>query len=243
MAYANTFKRREMKFLLNKEQYEIITQAIAAYMTADSYGLTTVKNIYLDNKNFDVIRRSVAKPPYKEKIRLRCYGDVEDDSTAFLEIKKKYKGIVYKRRLELSYIELFDYVKNGTVPQSIPNNQVFEEIDYGIKRLNLVPKAVVYYDRVAYFGNENKEFRVTFDGNIRGRFSNLDLRSDAPCRLISGQPYRIMEVKSADSVPLWLARILSENRIFSGSYSKYGSLYKSYIRQIRDRGNDKCLAV
>ncbi len=231
MAYANTFKRREMKFLLNEEQYRLITENIAGFMTADSYGLSTIKNIYLDSENYDMVRTSIAKPEYKEKLRLRCYGNVTENSPAFLEIKKKYRGVVYKRRLEMPYKVLYDYVSEGTPPEGIENRQVFDEIDYCIRRMKLMPKAVIMYDRIAYYGNEDREFRVTFDGNVRYRTGDTDLRSDLPCMPVTGQPFRIMEIKSADSVPLKLARLLSENRIFSVSYSKYGSFYKNRVRQ------------
>lgn len=230
MAYANTFKRREMKFLLNEEQYNIIRECISSYMTEDNYGLHTILNIYFDSVNDDLIRYSLGKPVFKQKLRLRAYGhSAEDDTTAFLEIKKKYRGITYKRRLEMTYGELYDYSVNGVLPKE--QGQVFQEIDYLKKRMSLIPRVVICYDREAFFGNDDKEFRVTFDGNIRFRKDELDLRCGDYGEKLLSAPFRIMEVKSAGSIPRWMVDILSENKIYHGSFSKYGSIYQSGLKK------------
>ncbi len=229
MAYANTFKRHEMKFLLDESQYKLLFDKISRYMTEDKFGLHTIMNIYLDNKNDDLIRNAIEKPVYREKLRLRTYGTAAaDDAKSFLEIKKKFKGVTYKRRLEGTYKELFDYITDGRTPElpdDFEHRQVLEEIDYLIKRMSLEPRIVICYDREAFFGNEDKEFRLTFDGNIRYRRDSLDLRSGCGGELFDQAPFRVMEVKSAGSIPLWLVKILSENRIYQGSFSKYATIY------------------
>ncbi|MDE6728047.1 MAG: polyphosphate polymerase domain-containing protein [Oscillospiraceae bacterium] len=230
MAYANTFKRREMKFLLDERQYNEVINAVSGFMTEDEFGLHTIMNIYLDNRNNDLIRSSLGKPIYKEKVRLRCYGkSAENDSAAFLEIKKKYRGLTYKRRLESTYKELFDYITDGTIPET--RGQVFDELDYLIKRMKLTPKIVICYDRRAFYGNSDREFRLTLDGNIRYRRGNLDLRSGDGGEYLMCQPFRVMEVKSVGAIPLELVRILSGLKIYHGSFSKYGSIYSSEVRQ------------
>lgn len=235
MAYANTFKRREMKFLLDDSQYRLLSDEISRYMTEDKFGLHTIMNIYLDNLNDDLIRNSIEKPVYREKLRLRAYGKgAADDSEAFLEIKKKFKGVTYKRRLEGRYKELFDYITEGKPPElpDFEHRQVFEEIDYLIKRMSLIPRIIICYDREAFFGNEDKEFRLTFDGNIRFRRDDLDLRSGDRGEIFDNAPYRIMEVKSAGSIPMWLVKILSENGIYQGSFSKYATIYREEMRYL-----------
>lgn len=228
MAYANTFKRREMKFLLTADQYRLLFDEVSRYMTEDEFGLHTILNIYLDSRNDDLIRNAINKPAYREKLRLRAYGkSVTDDSQAFLEIKKKFRGISYKRRLEGNYKELFDYITNGSIPED--HGQIFEEIDYLKGRLSLEPRIVICYDREAFFGNEDNEFRLTFDGNIRYRRDDLDLRSGDSGESFGCAPFRIMEVKSAGSIPLWLVKILSENKIYQGSFSKYATIYQQGI--------------
>lgn len=229
MAYANTFKRREMKFLLNEEQYNEVVRAISEFMTEDEYGLHTILNIYLDNRNNDLIRSSLGKPIYKEKVRLRCYGKkAENDSRAFLEIKKKYRGLTYKRRLESSYKELYDYISEGVLPET--RGQVFEELDYLIKRMRLKPKIVICYDRRAFYGKDDREFRLTLDGNIRYRRGDLDLRAGDGGEYLMSQPFRVMEVKSVGAIPLELVRILSGLKIYHGSFSKYGSIFSGEVR-------------
>lgn len=233
MAYANTFKRREMKFLLTKTQYDIIRKQIEPFMTEDKFGLHTILNIYFDNENDDLIRHSLGKPVFKQKLRLRAYGSAaEDDDIAFLEIKKKYRGITYKRRLELPYKELFDYGAFNVKPAV--QGQVFDEIDALKTRMDLIPKIVICYDREAFFGNDDNEFRVTFDSNVRYRYTNLDLRLGDDGEQLESAPYRIMEVKSAGAVPLWLVHILSENKIYHGSFSKYGSIYQNQLKNKSD---------
>lgn len=229
MAYANTFKRREMKFLLDERQYNEVLNAVGDFMTEDEFGLHTIMNIYLDNRNNDLIRSSLGKPIYKEKVRLRCYGNQANDNTeAFLEIKKKYRGLTYKRRLERPYKELFDYITDGSEPET--RGQVFEELDYLIKRMSLKPKIVICYDRRAFYGNGDREFRMTMDGNIRFRRNDLDLRDGDSGSYLMTQPFRVMEVKSVGAIPLELVRVLSKLKIYHGSFSKYGSIYSSEVR-------------
>lgn len=244
MAYANTFKRKEMKFLLDEEQFQKLIKEIGPYMTADEYGAHTIMNIYFDNDSNDVILHSLSKPVYKEKLRLRAYGKAaQDGDSAFLEIKKKYRGVVYKRRLEMSYKELFDYVEDGVMPD-VPESdrQVFEEIGYFRRRLGLKPKIVICYDRQAFFGNDDEEFRLTFDWNIRSRRNDVDLRKGDFGELLPNQPYRVLEIKSAGAVPLWLVKFLSENKIFAGSFSKYGNIFLNEVKanKTQNRSDTKC---
>lgn len=245
MAYANTFMRREVKYLLSETEYAAVRSAIAPYMTEDKYGKHTICSLYCDSGNSDLIRRSLDKPVYKEKLRLRTYGVPTDDSAAFLEIKKKFKGVVYKRRIQMSYKELFDYVSKGIRPEK--SSQVLEEIDAMISRCGLAEKMVICYDRRAFFGNDDLEFRITFDGNIRSRSDMLDLRMGDGGKLVEGQPFRVMEIKSAGAVPLWLCKTLSELKIYPGSFSKYGSAYAAEIMKSftteTDRSIDICSQV
>lgn len=232
-----------MKFLLDEEKYDLLMKAMEPYMTEDEFGLHTIMNIYFDNDNNDVIMSSLSKPVYKEKLRLRAYGkSARDNDEAFLEIKKKYRGVVYKRRLEMTYKELYDYAESGKVPD-IPEKQrqVFGEIEYFIKRLGLKPKIVICYDRQAYFGKEDKEFRMTFDSNVRSRRNEVDLRKGDYGEVLKDQPYKVLEIKVSDAVPLWLVKFLSENGIFTGSFSKYGNIFINEVKNnTQNRRETKC---
>lgn len=248
MAYGNTYKRHELKFVLSEQQYRAVREAISPYMTADEYGMHSILNIYCDSENSELIRLSLGKPVYKEKLRLRTYGTATDDGDSFLEIKKKFKGVVYKRRVKLPYKTAFYYITSGQLPQSenfsVKDRQQLAEIDYLMKRLSLKPKIVICYDRRAFYGNEDSEFRITFDGNIRYRTDNLDLRfGDAGCNALLCQPYCVMEIKIAAAMPVWMTKILSELHIYKGSFSKYGSIFCEMIKSTNDGGTIGCSLV
>ena len=235
MAYGNTFRRGEMKFVLDRAHYLELLDAISDRMTEDKYGLHTICNIYCDTDDYRLIRTSVEKPRYKEKLRLRCYGTPREDSLSFLEIKKKFKGIVYKRRVELPYGEALRYISGGEKPNI--RSQQLDEIDYMIRYYGLKPKIVICYDRRAFFGNEDREFRLTFDTAVRSRVTDLDLaRGDHGEPLTDGDTY-IMEVKSAGGIPLWLTEILSRRRIYKQSFSKYGNIYRQSLLDLDDLHN------
>ncbi|KAF5038393.1 polyphosphate polymerase domain-containing protein [Sedimentibacter saalensis] len=220
----NVFERIEKKYLLSEEKFNLLFQKIEPYMTIDKFGLHTICNIYYDTETFDLIRNSIEKPSYKEKFRLRSYGVPGEDSMVFLEIKKKYGRTVFKRRISLSLNEAEDYLERGIKPQK--DSQILREIDYFIKLYNPIKKVFIAYDRVALFGKEDESLRITFDTDIRSRTHNLDLRKGDFGMAINNFSGYLMEIKTSASLPLWLARILSELEIYPDSFSKYGSVYK-----------------
>ena len=101
MAFVTVFKRYELKYMLTLEQKEKILQAMANYMKLDKYGRTTIRNIHFDTDNYRLIRRSIEKPAYKEKLRIRSYSQATADSTVFVELKKKYEKVVYTYNVTL----------------------------------------------------------------------------------------------------------------------------------------------
>ncbi len=113
MAYSFTFKRYEKKYLLNPQQFAIIKSAIDEHFTPDNYGETKICNIYFDTPEYLLTVRSNDKPVFKEKLRLRTYGVPNDDTTAFIELKRKYNSIVYKRRISMPYVEALSYLTKG----------------------------------------------------------------------------------------------------------------------------------
>ncbi|MCF0130550.1 MAG: polyphosphate polymerase domain-containing protein [Pseudobutyrivibrio sp.] len=223
------FNRYEKKYLLSKEQYESLKTSLDSFMCEDEYGLHTIRNVYFDTDTDELIRTSIEGPKYKEKFRIRCYGKPTDDSMCFLEIKKKYKGLVNKRRVALPMNEAKDYINHGISPNN--QGQIFSEIDYLIDKYGIYPKRYIAYDRLALYGKDDPEFRVTFDINIRSRVHNLTLFDDSETELLIPDGMRLMEVKISDAMPIWFARLLSENEIYPISFSKYGSFYKRQIME------------
>ena len=218
------FNRYEKKYLMPEDVYHELRDRLSSHMHVDEYGLTTVCNIYYDTADNYLVRRSIEKPKYKEKLRLRSYGIPTLDSTVFLEIKKKYQGVVNKRRIMLTLREAYEYLENDVHPEN--DSQILREIDYMLQRLPLKRGLYLAYDRVALVGNEDSEFRVTFDKNIRSRRTLMGLENGDFGEYLLPEGYHLMESKIMGATPLWFAGILADLAIFPISFSKYGNIYK-----------------
>ena len=231
------FNRYEHKYMLDRETFEKVIKILDEHMVMDSHneGHTpyTIANIYFDTPDDYLIRTSLSKPDYKEKLRLRAYGIPDGDSKVYLEIKKKFKGIVNKRRTTLRLSEAYDFVTTGKAPEpkEYMNTQVLHEIEYFLKVYDLYPKLYLAYDRIAYFERDNKDLRISFDMNIRSRRYDLRLENgDFGERLLDGEFY-MMEIKTSLAKPLWLTHMLDELNIKRRSFSKYGTEYKNMINR------------
>lgn len=228
--YIGVFKRVEKKFVIDELQFKKIIDAIRDRMTEDKYGESIISNIYFDTNDFRLIRNSISKPVYKEKLRLRAYGDVYDDSDAFIEIKKKFKGVVYKRRINLEYQEAVDYLLYNTPMKT--TSQISREIDwFRHYYTGLEPKMFISYDRQAFHSKEDTNLRITFDTDITWRNYDLDLRQGVYGQLLTKPGEYVMEIKFANSMPLWLCRLLSDLKVYKTSYSKYGNAFLQMQKQ------------
>ena len=231
MASQCCFKRIEKKYPLTLEQYEQIKSGMRDYVKADQYSNYTISNLYYDTDDYNLIRTSLEKPIYKEKLRMRAYGTPGDHDNVFIELKKKYDGVVYKRRIILDADAAVKYIHNGEHPQNINIGQIGREIDYFMTSYQPSPKVMIAYDREAWQGLDNPDLRITFDTNLRWRDCDLDLRDgDWGLPILHPEDKQIlMELKIPGAAPLWLARLLSETKTFSSSFSKYGTWYKNII--------------
>lgn len=218
-----SFQRYEKKYMLDPVQLAKLEAGLAAHMRADEYGRYTICNIYYDTGDFRLIRASLEKPIYKEKIRMRSYGTPGDDDKVFVELKKKYHGVVYKRRTVMGAAEAVSYLHEGTLPQQ--EDQVCHEIDWFMHSYRPMPKVFIAYDRRAFAGVEDPELRVTFDTNIRWRDEELDLRAGDYGSPLMPPDRTLMEIKIPGTTPVWLARLLSRAGVFPTSFSKYGTCY------------------
>jgi hypothetical protein len=234
-----TFERKEIKFLLNMEQYNALTELLPLYMEPDKFCIGGkdygIYNLYYDTPDDYLIRESLAKPYYKEKIRLRSYAEsATDEDRVFLEIKKKKGGVVNKRRVTLTLKEAENYIKYGIKPEDLSKysqKQILGELDVFMKNYYpLMPKQYISYQRSAWFGKDDKNFRLTFDRQLTGRRDDLSLSAESYGDLLIGENQRLMEVKILDSMPMWLADCLADLHIYKTSFSKYGTAYKNYIK-------------
>ena len=218
------FNRYEKKYLMPESVYHELRYRLEPYMKEDQYGLHTICNIYYDTPDDYLIRRSIEKPVYKEKLRLRSYGVPTLESQVFLEINKKYKKVVNKRRIQLTLQEAYDYVEHGIRPDK--DNQILHEIDFFLQRYPLERGLYLAYDRIALFGKEDASFRLTFDQKIRSRRTFMGMENGSYGKLLLPEGYYLMESKIMGTTPLWFAEILSDLSIYSVSFSKYGNIYK-----------------
>lgn len=244
------FNRCEKKYMLNTKQYEKLIEAIQPYMLVDAYNrekeFYEISNIYYDTPDDRLIRASIEKPVYKEKLRLRSYGTPNENSAVFVEIKKKYKGIVNKRRTTMALDEAYAYLNEKKMPDcNNPkiNQQVLREIDYFCNMYNLVPKVYLSYQRRAYFEKNDGDFRVTFDKQITTRREDLRLEHGSYGKQLLPEGVYLMEIKINKAVPLWFTRILSELEIYPVSFSKYGTEYKNYILENYKKSEGEILCL
>lgn len=228
MAYQSVFKRYELKYLLSQEQKEAVLRAMQGYMKLDKYGRTTIRNIYYDTDTYLLIRRSIEKPAYKEKLRIRSYSRAEPNSTVFVELKKKYQSVVYKRRISLPEEEAMLWVAG--IRHCHKHTQIANEVDYFMEYYRtLHPAVFLSYEREAYYSIDESDFRVTFDDNILCRQEDLSLESQVYGTPILPEGKVLMEIKCSGGIPLWMVQVLSKEHIYKTSFSKYGTAYQTMI--------------
>lgn len=226
----DVFRRRELKFLVGPEQRQILERVMAQRMVPDRFGHKTICNLYYDTEDFRLIRHSLEGPVYKEKLRLRSYGQIAPGVDVFLEMKKKYKGIVYKRRIRVSQEQAFAFMDRAApLPE---DSQIARELTY-FRDLygDLTPKVYVCYERLAWFDPDDGGFRMTLDWDIRYRTEGLDLYLPTGGRQILSAEMSLLEVKASGGIPLWMTELLSREGLHKLSFSKYGRAYEEILRE------------
>lgn len=218
------FKRVEKKYLINQREKDSLLNEISEYLTPDYHGRSTISSLYLDTPDYLLIRNSIDARTYKEKLRLRSYGTPNESDKVFFEIKKKFKGVVYKRRVSMTLKQAENYIKNGICPES---SQIMNEIEYAMNFYRRPqPKALISYERDAYFVKSIPALRLTFDSGIRYRAHDLYLEHGTEGKKILPDGAYILEVKTDGAMPLWLSHALAKYNILPSSYSKYGNAYR-----------------
>lgn len=231
------FNRYEHKYLLDEEAYKKVIEVMDAHMELDKHNIGhspyTIANIYFDTEDDYLIRHSLGKPEYKEKLRLRAYGVPNETTKVYLEIKKKFNGIVNKRRTTLRLKEAYDFVRTGSAPRKrdYMNAQVVKEISYFLTCYDLSPKVYLAYDRIAYFEKGNPDLRISFDQNIRSRRCDVALEDGDYGKQLLSEGVYLMEIKTSTAKPLWLSNMLTELNIKRSSFSKYGTEFKQSLNE------------
>ena len=235
----SVMKRYELKYYLSEEQLTYFLKQINRFMKVDKYGLTSIATLYFDTPDFRLINKSIEKPKYKEKLRLRSYGLAKKDGPAFLEIKRKCDGIVYKRRILLSELEAYDLIKSK---DNKDDEQIARELEAFVENYHdLEAKYLIIYDRLAYY-QDNSDLRITIDQNPRYRTKDLNLHTSMEGTPLLKEGGAILEIKVQHSVPLWLVKILSEGKIYQTSFSKVGEAHKRELT-IKQSQNLEIIAI
>ena len=241
MSYQDVFERYELKYFLTQPQKKALLQKMENRMKLDKYGRTTIRNIYYDTDSFKLIRDSLDHPVYKEKLRIRSYQRADSGDMVFVEIKKKFEDVVYKRRVAVPKTAAESWID---LRKNIPfKSQITSEIDYFLNFYEgIEAKAFLSYEREAYSDGKDPEFRLTLDENILARNEDLDLGSDIWGTPLLPMGMTLMEVKIQGAMPMWMAEFLSENNITKASYSKYGTYYKDYLMKNTRTERSVCYA-
>lgn len=230
------FNRYEHKYLLNQAEYDAVREELERHMEPDAYNQGgkpyTITNLYYDTPDDYLIRTSLSKPVYKEKLRLRSYGVPQPEDAVFLEIKKKVRGLVNKRRSGILLSDAYRFAKTGILPPVTPemNGQVMRELAYFLSVYRPVPKLYLAYDRVAYFERGNPDLRISFDQKIRARREELRLEAGDYGRLLLPEGQYLMEIKTAFAKPLWLTDLLTAHSLRRKNFSKYGTEFRQTVQ-------------
>ena len=227
------FERYEVKFLLTAQQKAALLETMTPVMALDQYGRDVIRNLYLDTDTYLLARRSLEKPLYKEKIRVRSYRLAGPESPVYVELKKKYEGVVHKRRVILPEEDAMAWVTGRTPPRE--NSQIAREISWFLRFYpTLRPRVYLSYEREAYFERDGGPLRITLDENILFRQEDLSLRSEPEGAPLLSPGHTLMEVKCAGGMPLWLTAFLSREKIYKTSFSKYGTAYQIILQGATD---------
>lgn len=222
------FTRSEKKYLLRKDQYVILLDRLKEHIEPDVYEKSKVSSLYYDNDKLELIRRSIEKPEYKEKFRVRCYGNVSNDDYVFVEIKKKLDGVVYKRRTKAKYQDIMNNIQTCEYKDKQIGNEIKYALDY---YQGLSPAIYVSSTRTSYVGKGDHNLRITFDEDLKYRMNNLSLHESANDKELTDKV--IMEIKVLNSYPLWLTSILARLNLFPRGFSKVGTAF------MKEKENDQ----
>ena len=221
-------QRYELKYLLSEEQTDRLVKSLEGHMQLDQYGRTSIASLYYDTPDHRLIRHSLEKPPFKEKMRLRSYGLATKDSPVYLELKRKAYGLVYKRRVQTTLDQVDRFFEEHRSISA--GGQIDREIAYFRDFYSeLEPACLIIYDREAYF-DPCGDLRLTIDYNPRYRVDQLDLTTSMEGELLLPEGHTILEVKVQNALPLWLSAALAEYGVYKNNFSKYGEAYKRQMK-------------
>lgn len=238
MLTREVFNRYELKYIFNAGIYKELFSALKPHLRMDEFGdeegFYSISNLYFDTFDNFFHQQNLKRDKFRQKLRLRVYGNITLQDEVFLEIKKKYNGIVNKRRTLMKLGDAYRFLELNKEDTDLSdfkssNSQILKEIFFLKSFYNLHPKTVLSYDRQALQGVKDPDLRVTFDRNIRSRGYDLKVENGSYGEPIVSHDTMLMEVKVSTSVPLWLVRILNEFPCRRQSFSKYSTYQQNCL--------------
>jgi hypothetical protein len=231
---SKVLKRNELKYLITLEQFNDFQKIVDKYLDQDKFHISRIKNIYYDTDDYLLIRRSIEKPNYKEKIRIRTYNEGINPEV-FVEIKRKCNSVVFKRRVKMKFDDAKKLLNFESIEQ---NGQIINEIKYFVALYKcLKPKMYLSYDRLSYIAKEDKNLRTTFDSNIQWVNGKQDFIEQKTGNYVLDNKHYLMEIKTEMGYPRWLCDFLSDNKIYKTSFSKYGNAYIDMLKVEKEENN------
>lgn len=245
MDYKKVLVRKEKKYLITEGQKKELLLRLSGVLVKSEHYKSDVRSIYFDTEQNDLIIKSIGRPEFKEKMRVRSYGIPKLSDSVYLEMKMKVKDeegkIGYKRRMILRLVDFYDFFEGRKKLTDMEDSQIAREIEYVYNYLGLVPKIFIEYDRESWEGASSEEtgdLRVTFDEKLRYREKNLKLEGKAACKKYISPDFPegtiIMEIKTGVGMPLSLVTAMNECGIFPRRFSKYGNIYKKIVSENKE---------
>lgn len=134
--------------------------------------------------------------------------------------------MVYKRRVAMPLCKAYEYINSRVKPEE---SQIMSELDYAMDFYkNPFPKALIAYEREAYFVKDYPNLRLTFDSNVRYRTGDLFLEKGSEGKTILPEGEFILEIKTDGAMPTWMSKAINDLEIYPVSFSKYGTAYREF---------------
>ena len=223
--------RYELKYVLDRSQYEQVVAGLATHMEPDPHsegGRYLVTSLYYDTADYKAYWDKIDGHRFRRKVRVRVYNVqmISPDSLCFVEIKQRTNKTLQKKRIILPYSSAIALCGSGTGTDgnTEADRAVIDEVLYLFNTLRLQPACIVSYDRLAFNGGAyDPGLRVTFDTNLKCRTHDLTLLSQgyAENDFFVPPQWCVMEVKVNARVPYWLTGVISRYRCTLRRISKY----------------------
>jgi len=243
--------RIEYKYLVPVKLLSKLYKYLSPYMVLDKYSEKrpkheyTVRSIYFDTARLNFYHEKVSGIKKRKKIRIRGYNENKKNAVVFLEIKRKNGPTISKERAGVYYDDLSALLETGdTNKYIIPFPGITKSIDnarkflFHLHDLSLKPILKIIYEREAYYFKFNKDWRITFDKNLRSSLSiNPESLFEENKTVASLNKYFILEIKGSGEIPYSIRNAIARLELRLQALSKYTicidshTVYEKYLNR------------